>query len=182
MKRLAKKRRLRAPAPALVISLIALFIALGGTTYAATSLPMNSVGTKQIKNGSVAPEDLRSGLWGAGSTITQPKQLSGSYDVIESTTVTSKEYRWSTFVQATLQVTNNGTLPATLSLVVQRNADIQGGYVQTIPPGVTELVPAGFQWNAKAYSGKEVVLLLAKSDPSGLVLGTRNLNATVLPG
>jgi hypothetical protein len=37
----------------LVISLIALFVALGGTTYAATSLPANSVGTPQIKNKAV---------------------------------------------------------------------------------------------------------------------------------
>jgi hypothetical protein len=37
------KRRLRTPSPAFVISLIALFVALGGTTYAATSLPKNSV-------------------------------------------------------------------------------------------------------------------------------------------
>jgi hypothetical protein len=47
------KMRLRAPSPAFVISLIALFVALGGTTYAATSLPKNSVGTKQLKNGAV---------------------------------------------------------------------------------------------------------------------------------
>jgi hypothetical protein len=47
------KKRLRAPSPALVISLIALFVALGGTTYAATNLPKNSVGTKQLKNGAV---------------------------------------------------------------------------------------------------------------------------------
>jgi hypothetical protein len=42
----------------LVISLIALFVALGGTTYAATSLPANSVGTKQIKNGAVTASKL----------------------------------------------------------------------------------------------------------------------------
>src|SRR5215472_733073 len=49
---------LRAPSPALVISLIALFVALGGTTYAATSLPANSVGTLQIKNGAVTGSKL----------------------------------------------------------------------------------------------------------------------------
>jgi len=48
-----RKRSLRHPSPALVISLIALFVALGGTTYAATNLPTNSVGTAQIKNGAV---------------------------------------------------------------------------------------------------------------------------------
>ena len=35
------------------IGLVALFIALGGTAYAATSLPKNSVGTKQLKRGAV---------------------------------------------------------------------------------------------------------------------------------
>jgi hypothetical protein len=35
------KRRLRTPSPALVISLIALFVALGGTSYAAIKLPRN---------------------------------------------------------------------------------------------------------------------------------------------
>ena len=36
-----------------VIALIALFIAIGGSAYAATQLKKNSVGTKQIKNGAV---------------------------------------------------------------------------------------------------------------------------------
>src|SRR5437762_8838889 len=35
------------------IALLALFIALGGTTYAATSLPRNSVGTKQLQKSAV---------------------------------------------------------------------------------------------------------------------------------
>ncbi len=47
------------PSPALVISLIALFVALGGTSYAAiTSLPANSVGTPQLKNGAVKAAKL----------------------------------------------------------------------------------------------------------------------------
>jgi hypothetical protein len=50
--------KLRAPSPALVIALIALFVALGGTTYAATSLPKNSVGTKQIRNKAVTASKI----------------------------------------------------------------------------------------------------------------------------
>lgn len=53
------KRRLRTPSPALVISLTALFVALGGTTYAATSLPKNSVGTKQLKSNAVTGAKIR---------------------------------------------------------------------------------------------------------------------------
>jgi hypothetical protein len=47
------KRSFGTPSPAYVISLIALFVALGGTTYAATSLPKGSVGTPQLKKGAV---------------------------------------------------------------------------------------------------------------------------------
>ncbi len=43
----------RRPTASMVISLIALFVALGGASYAAVSLPNNSVGTAQIKNNAV---------------------------------------------------------------------------------------------------------------------------------
>ena len=44
----------RRPSPGLVVGIIALFVALGGTSYAAiVTLPKNSVGTAQIKNGAV---------------------------------------------------------------------------------------------------------------------------------
>jgi hypothetical protein len=49
--------RLR-PSPAIVISLISLFVALGGTAYAVTSLPKNSVGSRQVINGSLEKVDL----------------------------------------------------------------------------------------------------------------------------
>lgn len=49
------------PSPALAISLIALFVALGGTGYAALKLPMNSVGTKQIKKNAVTSPKVRNG-------------------------------------------------------------------------------------------------------------------------
>jgi hypothetical protein len=41
---------------------IALFVALGGTSYAAFSLPAGSVGTKQLKNGAVTKAKLAHGL------------------------------------------------------------------------------------------------------------------------
>lgn len=43
----------RRPSASMVVALIALFAALGGVGYAATALPANSVGTKQIKNNAV---------------------------------------------------------------------------------------------------------------------------------
>lgn len=44
-----------------VVAVIALFIALGGASYAAVKLPKNSVGTKQIKKNAVDSSKVRNG-------------------------------------------------------------------------------------------------------------------------
>jgi hypothetical protein len=44
-----------------VISLVALFVALGGTGYAALKLPNNSVGTKQLKSSAVTTSKIHAG-------------------------------------------------------------------------------------------------------------------------
>jgi hypothetical protein len=43
-----------------VMATIAVFIALGGTSYAVVSLPRNSVGKQQLRNRSVGSPELRS--------------------------------------------------------------------------------------------------------------------------
>jgi hypothetical protein len=45
----------RRPSPAMVVASLALLVALGGTSYATVSLPRNSVGAVQLKNGAVTP-------------------------------------------------------------------------------------------------------------------------------
>jgi hypothetical protein len=49
------------PSPALAVSGVALILALGGTSYAAFTLPKSSVGTKQLKNGAVTAKKLHRG-------------------------------------------------------------------------------------------------------------------------
>jgi hypothetical protein len=49
------------PSPSMVVALLALIVALGGTGYAAVTLPQNSVGTKQLKRGAVKAPDLGRG-------------------------------------------------------------------------------------------------------------------------
>jgi hypothetical protein len=51
--------RFRKPSPATLIALLALFVALGGSSYAALQLPRGSVGTKQLKNGAVTSKKVR---------------------------------------------------------------------------------------------------------------------------
>jgi hypothetical protein len=48
----------RLPSPALVVASLALAIALGGTTYAATALPRNSVGARQLRPAAVTTVKL----------------------------------------------------------------------------------------------------------------------------
>jgi hypothetical protein len=56
-----KALRIRKPSPALVIALIALFLSLGGTSYAAINLPAKSVGTKQLATGAVTAAKIKAG-------------------------------------------------------------------------------------------------------------------------
>ena len=57
------------------IALLALFVALGGTSYAALSLPAGSVGTQQLRNGAVTSRKLAKGAVTAG--ILDPKSIAG---------------------------------------------------------------------------------------------------------
>jgi hypothetical protein len=47
------------PSPALAVALVALVVAMGGTSYAAITLPAKSVGTKQLKKGAVTTKKIK---------------------------------------------------------------------------------------------------------------------------
>ncbi len=53
--------RPRRPSAATLIATVALFVALGGTGYAAFNLPKGSVGTKQLKNNAVTSSKIKNG-------------------------------------------------------------------------------------------------------------------------
>jgi hypothetical protein len=66
------------PSPSLVVSSLALAVALGGTAYAAGVLPANSVGTAQLRNGAVVaakvkPRSLVASNFRAGQLPAGPK-------------------------------------------------------------------------------------------------------------
>lgn len=62
MKRLLRHR----PSPAMIVALVALFVAMGGGAYAAIKLPKNSVGSKQIKKNAVTSTKVKNGSLRAG--------------------------------------------------------------------------------------------------------------------
>ncbi len=55
-----------------VMATIAVFVVLGGASYAAVKLPKNSVGSKQIKKNSVTTTKIKNG------TVTGPKIANGA--------------------------------------------------------------------------------------------------------
>jgi hypothetical protein len=50
---------IRRPRHSTIVAYLALFVALGGTGYAAINLPKNSVGAKQIKTGGVTSKEIQ---------------------------------------------------------------------------------------------------------------------------
>lgn len=57
------------------VGYIALFVALGGTSYAAISLPQGSVGTRQLRNGAVTSRKLAK--QSVTATALDPKTIAG---------------------------------------------------------------------------------------------------------
>lgn len=74
---------LRTPSPSMAIALTALFVALGGTSYAMFKVPDNSVGTAQLKDNAVATAKIKNGAVTAskltltGVTAPNSKALGG---------------------------------------------------------------------------------------------------------
>lgn len=70
------------PSPAMVVACVALAVALGGTSYAAVTLPRNSVGTKQLKRNAVTGVKVKP------NAVTSPKVANNSLtgaDIRETT-------------------------------------------------------------------------------------------------
>ena len=58
------------PSPAMVVAIVALIVALGGTGYAAIKLPANSVGTAQLKKDAVTSLKVKNTTCAKGKAVT----------------------------------------------------------------------------------------------------------------
>ena len=87
----------RRPSPAFVISLLALFVALGGTSYAAVGLAKNSVGTKQLKKNAVTSPKIKNHAVTAAKLNTHGLTVPSALSATNATTVggqTVKLIQW----------------------------------------------------------------------------------------
>ncbi len=64
----------------MAVSLVALFLSLGGVGYAATQLPNNSVGTAQLRNGAVTNSKVKD------SAVTFKKIMPGAVGIVRANT------------------------------------------------------------------------------------------------
>jgi hypothetical protein len=64
------KFALRRPSASMAVAIVALVMAMGGTSYAALTLPKNSVGTKQLKNRAVTNSKIAKGAVNAAKINT----------------------------------------------------------------------------------------------------------------
>lgn len=81
--------RLRLPSPALVVSCIALVVAMGGTSYAAFTLSKNSVGTRQLKNGAVTKSKIKNGAVTAAKINTTGLTVPNALTAANASTATN---------------------------------------------------------------------------------------------
>jgi hypothetical protein len=116
----SKKRRwLRAPSPAMIVACIALFVAMGGTSYAAIKLPANSVGSKQIKKNAVTAVKVKNAtLTGAkvkDATLTGAKIQDGSLTGADLASATVDAAKIGTIPGARVRRTAAFPVPGNLS-------------------------------------------------------------------
>jgi hypothetical protein len=168
-----------------VMSVMAVFIALGGGAYAATQLKKNSVGTKQIKNGAVKSVDVRNNsLTGADileSSLAEVRSASFASTATSANTATTADsansvggVRESTFDfhtstgGATKTVQQNGVQIDTFCNV--------SGQVNL---KVTPLAAGTVVRSTFVVTGSEIPHFFESSDPSaGIILSNNGLPDT----
>jgi hypothetical protein len=130
-----------------VMATVAVFIALGGSAYAATQLKKNSVGTKQIKNQAVTAAKIKNGA------ITGAQVKSGSLtgtQINASTLGTVPAAQTATTAQTANSATTAGTAsaltpPEAINLVNAPNEpSFEGGSRNLVSPVVSGLPATGF--------------------------------------
>lgn len=133
-------KKVKVPSPAMLVALVALFIALGGAGYAALKVPKNSVGSKQLKKNSVTAKKIKkkavttakvrngaitAAKLAAGAVPTDAKTLNGfAANGLARTAVAFSNSQTNKTGQATI-LTTNITAPGPGYLVVNASTDVR---------------------------------------------------------
>ena len=105
----------------MVVACIALTVALGGTSYAALTLPRNSVGTKQLKKNAVTTLKVKN------NAITSPK--------VKNDAITSPKVKNNAITGADVLESSLGQVPSAASAVTAVTATTAGTAAPSGPAG-----------------------------------------------
>lgn len=165
-----RKSLLRRPSPALAVAFLALLVALGGTSYAALSVPKNSVGTKQLKNNAVTAAKLAGGAVGTAKitngAVTASKINTSGLTVPDALYANSAGSATNATTATTAtNATNAATATSATSATNAGNSTDLGGiaasayqtYGATLPSGDTETGVWGGGFYAAAASNQSVM-------------------------
>jgi hypothetical protein len=161
----------RRPSASLIVSFVALFVALGGVGYAATQLPKNSVGTAQLRNGSVGNWKLKSNAVGGRKIINGAvgaKQVNSTQVQLRVATPCSSGAIKAVGLSGT--VTCTPTLPSevgTSTNAVTLGAGSTQIATQSLPGGSSYLVLAYPHAVISGASGQQIEVDCTLSVPSG---------------
>jgi hypothetical protein len=141
----------RRPSPATLLAFLALVVALGGTSYAAITLPANSVGTKQLKKNAVTGKKVKNRSLKAIDFATGqlPKGDQGAQGIQGPPGPAGA-------TNVTVRVSDEGLGVTTVSCdagerAVGGGALSSDGFLVAVGPNVTSGTPTG--WAAQADDG-----------------------------
>jgi len=143
--------RLRAPSPAFAVSIVALVVALGGTSYAAFALPKNSVGTKQLKNRAVTTTKIKNGNVTASKINTTGLTVPNAANAANAANLAglgSSEYR----------TASNYTQSSTAKAITNASATI-GAPIQITTEGTRRVIASAAVHAVNGVAGTGVYLV-----------------------
>jgi hypothetical protein len=132
----------RRPSASLVISVIALFVALGGVGYAAVSIPANSVGNAQLKNNAVSTSKIKNNA----VNYKKVAQHTIGLQRVDNTKIQTRVSGTCTGNSAISTVTQGGKVTCQSTLPPQFGAASDSAAVPTAPNSntvVSKLLPGG---------------------------------------
>jgi hypothetical protein len=142
----------RLPSPAMVVACTALAVALGGTSYAAITLPRNSVGTKQLRQNAVSTSKLQKNAIVASKLSARsvgPQKLQNN--AVTARTVKDDQLTGSKIVESTLD-----QVPSAKKADSADNAALAGG--NTVKRFATTVGPGGAEATVLELNGLKVTL------------------------
>jgi hypothetical protein len=168
-----------------VVACIALFVALGGASYAAFKLPKNSVGTKQLKknavtsakvrNGSLLAQDFKAGQLPAGKTgpqgVTGAPGKAGAPGTSAASPATGLPHARVGILSFNEPVPTSSGTTVTFDTVIEDNAgmadltDRPGALV--VPRTGLYFVAAELAWQQIKSGGRVGGTIQATKDPAG---------------